>query len=352
MTANKNPEAQSSSENCLEIADGIYHLKLPLGSTGMTNLNKINIYLVKGTDGWIMIDTGWYSKLAQETLEDAFEKIKITYADIKTIVITHSHPDHFGMAGRIKHISPGTQMIMHRWEADLIESRYIKFTEPQRQMLELLSRYGTPENELMDLSLSSMPSLEFVAVTLPDHVLYGGEIIQTGIYTLEVIWTPGHSPGHICLYEPENKILFSGDHIFQNITPNIGYHVLSGDDPLGDYLHALSKLKYLSINKIYPGHYEPFSNAVERINAAYEHHQKREEEILKIIGESSCDAYYVASRLVWGNRNQKWNKFPPLQKRFALTETIAHIERMRWEGKVRKTFKENRFLFSQISGMN
>ena len=103
-------------------------------------------------------------------------------------------------------------------------------------MAALLQRHGVPNSDLPVLGSASMPALQFVTVTFPDRVLYGGETITTGVYDLEVIWTPGHSPGHICLYEPKNQLLFSGDHILPCISPNVSYHVQSGDNPLGDYI--------------------------------------------------------------------------------------------------------------------
>jgi glyoxylase-like metal-dependent hydrolase (beta-lactamase superfamily II) len=175
-------------------------------------------------------------------------------------------------------------------------------------------------------------------------VLYGGEIISTGIYDLEVIWTPGHSPGHICLYEPQNQLLFCGDHVLPTITPNVGYHVLSGDNPLGDYYSALGKLASLEVKWVHPGHEYSFTDLKGRIRAIIEHHHFRENEILSLISRKFTNSYDIAVRLTW-SLNRPWEQFSPLQKRAAITETIAHLEHMRWDGKIKRTIVNNRISY-------
>jgi glyoxylase-like metal-dependent hydrolase (beta-lactamase superfamily II) len=250
-------------------------------------------------------------------------------------VVTHVHPDHFGLAGSIKHLSPHTELLMHRWEADLIESRYVKFSELQTKMSVMLRRHGVPESDILALQNASMPALQFVTMTFPDRLLYGGEIVSTGVYDLEIIWTPGHSPGHICLYEPQNQLLFAGDHILPGITPNVSHHVQSGDDPLGEYQSALNKLRHLPAKQVLPAHENIFTDLPGRIEALFTHHREREAEILKVLNGNSLSAYEVSSHVKW-NTQKPWGKLPPLVKRSAVMETIAHLEHMRWEGALKK----------------
>jgi glyoxylase-like metal-dependent hydrolase (beta-lactamase superfamily II) len=292
-----------------------------------------------------MIDTGWHTPDAFSALEAGIKNLGLALTDVTKIVITHVHPDHFGLAGRIKQLSPKTELLAHRWEAELIESRYIKFSELQDKMEVMLQSHGVPELELSKLRSASMPALRFVTVTLPDRLLYGGEIIGTGVYDLEIIWTPGHSPGHICLFEPKNGLLFSGDHILPSITPNISYHVQSGDNPLGDYINALRKLRNLRVAKVLPAHEHIFTDLRGRIEGIIDHHNKRQMEIQQAIEKEPRNAYEVSSRIAWNVPGLAFEQFPPLQKRFAITETIAHLELMRWDGKVEKVVRDNRVLY-------
>jgi glyoxylase-like metal-dependent hydrolase (beta-lactamase superfamily II) len=333
-----------TSINVTSIARGIYQVRIPLSDGHAFVLDNVNCYLIEGQSGWLLIDTGWYMPGSFRVLEESLQSLDLKMTDIQTIVLTHSHPDHYGMAGKIRQQAPKITLICHRWEADMIESRFIKFSVPREDIAFLLEKHGVPEGDIDALGSASMPILQRVTVTLPDHVLYGGEIISTGVYDLEVIWTPGHSPGHICLYEPRNRLLFCGDHVLPTITPNVGYHVLSGDNPLGDYLCALRKLAHLKVERVHPGHEYSFSDLPSRINAILEHHRVRGEEILGLIAGGFTNSYEIARRLTW-SLNMPWEQFTPLQRRAAVTEAIAHLEYLRWEGKINKVFKDNRISY-------
>jgi glyoxylase-like metal-dependent hydrolase (beta-lactamase superfamily II) len=340
MEAEKPQVTSSKNEPIMELAEGIFQIRVPLNIGQDFSLSHINCYLLKGITGWLLIDTGWYGANSFLVLQDSLQKLNLDFASLHTIVLTHSHPDHYGMAGKIKQLAPKIEILCHRWEADLIESRYIKFSQPREDIAFLLEKHGAPETDLAPLGSASMPFLQMVSIALPDRMLYGGEIISTGIFDLEVIWTPGHSPGHICLYEAKNQLLFCGDHVLPTITPNVSYHVLSGDNPLGDYFSSLSKLANLAVTWAYPGHEHSFTDLKGRIKSILEHHASREAEIQNLIVHQFSNSYEIARRLTW-SLNLPWEQFPPLQKRAAVTETIAHLEHMRWEGNVKKTFKNN-----------
>ncbi len=125
----------------MEIAPGIYQVKVPIPDNP---LGYLHAYLLEGKKGWLIIDTGWNTPDALAALETGLKELGLTLEDIATMIVTHVHPDHFGLAGRIKHTSPKTELLTHRWEADLIESRYIKFSELQDEMAAMLQRQGVP----------------------------------------------------------------------------------------------------------------------------------------------------------------------------------------------------------------
>ena len=328
----------------MEVAPGIHQLQIPIPHSPLGHLNA---YLIKGRDGWTMIDTGWFTPQSFESLQTGLKNAGINTTDIVTIIITHAHPDHFGLAGKVKQLSPRTELLMHCWEADILESRYVKFADLRDKISTLLRNHGVPSAEQSVLGSASMSALEYVTITFPDHILYGGEIISTGIYDLEIIWTPGHSPGHICVYEPQNALLFSGDHILPYITPNVSYHGQSGDNPLGDYISALHKLENLSISRVLPAHEQIFTTFRERINQIIEHHDRRRMQILTVIGKEPNNAWDISSQLTW-SIPLKWYQFPSFQQRAAVMETIAHLEYLRWEGKVRRIIAENGAIFYRI----
>jgi len=327
----------------MQVALGIYQLKIPIPDNPLEHLNS---YLIEGKDGWLMIDTGWYTADAFSALLAELSALGLSLTDITTIIVTHVHPNHFGLAGRIKHMSPHTELMTHRWEANLIESRYMRFAELQDKIAVLLKSQGVPSVDIPKLESASMPALKFVTMALPDHALYGGEIVSTGIYDIEVIWTPGHSPGHICLYEPQNELLFSGDHILTSITSNISYHVESGDNPLGDYLYALHKLENMRVARVLPAHQDIFTDLRGRIDELVTHHDLRKAEIARAIASSPQRAYDISSQLTWNTAGASWENLPPLHKRAAVLETVAHLECMRREGKVKRMTRNNLFLYA------
>jgi len=212
----------------------------------------------------------------------------------------------------------------------------------------LLRRHGVPELDIPALQSASMPALKFVTLTMPDEPLYGGEILNTGLYSLEVIWTPGHSPGHICLYEPQNQLLFAGDHVLPQITPNVSYHVQSGDNPLGDYLYALQKLQNLPVTKVLPAHEHVFADLPGRIKEIFRHHDNRKEEMRRLIQEKPSGAYEISSQTTWDIPGLTWEQFSSQLRRGAATETIAHLEYMRREGTVTRIDEDGLFLYRAV----
>lgn len=138
----------------MNIASGIYQLNSPIDPP----LAQVNCYLIKGNDGWLMIDTGWSTTDAFNFLQGELRDIGLAVTDISKVIVTHVHPDHFGLAGKIKHISPRTELFAHRLESDLIESRYVKFTDLRDKMSVMLERHGVPHLNLPTLNSASMPA--------------------------------------------------------------------------------------------------------------------------------------------------------------------------------------------------
>jgi len=322
-----------------EIIPGIYQIPLPFPGS---NPNYVNIYLVQGDIGHLLIDTGWNTEKASESLKKQLAEINISFEDISQIVVTHIHPDHYGLGGRLKHLSHA-KISLHYLEKRLINTRYVKMGGLLDQIEHWLRINGVNTEELPQLQTASLGVVKFVVPALPDSTLRGGETISTGLFTFEVIWTPGHSPGHISLYEPVRKILISGDHILPTITPNIGLHPQSSDNPLGDYLSSLKSIKQLKVNLTLPGHEHPFTGLQSRIDELIQHHEERNSEILQVIKDKPKTAYQVSTEINWmpDVSSVGWQNLAPLDKRLAILETIAHLESMRADGKVNKFQKDS-----------
>ena len=322
----------------MEIVKGIYQFKVPLPGPG---LDHVNAYLVEGTTGNLLIDTGWntpeaFTTLKQELLSNGFQLKDITY-----IAVTHMHPDHYGLAGRIKEVS-GATVAMSQNEATMIDQRYVHVTDLLDSVTHFLEANGIPKTDLAQLSSASMPALDFVVPIQPDILLNQESIIQMEPFEFKVVITPGHSPGHICFYEPHKRYLFTGDHVLPDISPHVGLHPQSGQNPLGDYLNSLVALHQLDVSFVFPGHGGVFSGLPAKIDGLLSHHKEREREILKSISNGEKTAYQIAQEILWMPTGEpiEFKKLPPIDKRLAILETLAHLQYTIVEGKVSKNTRD------------
>jgi len=160
--------------------------------------------------------------------------------------------------------------------------------------------------------------------------LDGAELVGMGNHTLRVEWTPGHSPGHVCLHEAPTGLLFAGDHVLPELSPNIGLHPQSTPDPLHDYLQGLKRMAALAPKLVLPAHGRPFSDIAGRVDALVSHHARRLDQILEIVGRQEKSGWQVAVEL-WGPRENLY------EKRLALQEGLAHLQALAVEGRVEKT---------------
>jgi glyoxylase-like metal-dependent hydrolase (beta-lactamase superfamily II) len=322
----------------------IHRLQLP-----MPQLDYVNSYLVEGDkdNGHLLVDTGWDTEEAFDALKKQLAEIGINPEDISQILVTHVHPDHYGLAGKLKRLY-NAKLALHNLEKDFIESRYINMDELLQQIERLLQANGTPSDESTELQRASLPLAKFVTPLLPDVTLHGNETIDTGYLSFKALWTPGHAWGHVCLYEPDKKILFSGDHILPTITPHIGLHPQSSTNPLGDYLDSLKSLKQLEVKLVLPGHGEPFTTFKSRIEDIIQHHQQRNSEILSALKVSPKTAYQIASEISWMNYTSGagWEKLNSWNKRMAVLETLAHLEAMKIAGKLESSTHDNVIYYS------
>ena len=302
----------------------------------------INAYLIEGNDGNMLVDTGWNSPDAYSTITGELKNYGFTLKDISHIVITHIHPDHCGLAGKIKQLS-GAEISMDEREAKLLNSRYMDVDELIKETYSLLVANGVPENEADTLSKASLPARELVVPISQYTAVKDTDRIILDPFEFKVLSTPGHSPGHISLYEPNKKFLFTGDCILPEITPNISFHPQSGVNPLGDYLRSLEALYDLEISFAFPGHGPAFSGAKQIIEAIVRHHEDRKKAVLKAIEGNTKTAYQVTQEIPWmvDINDGSYSFLNVLNRRFAITETMAHLEYLLNEGMAGKSIENN-----------
>ena len=330
----------------MEIVPGIHQLKLPI-PVPSAQLTDVNAYLIEGEQGCILVDTGWNTRQTFAALEKQLTEIGVGFEDISQIIITHFHPDHYGLAGKLKELS-GAKIALHQVERDFIRSRYISMDSLLAETADLLRLHGVPDEELPRLQKASLEVVKYVSPISPEISLHGGERIPHGSFNFEVVWTPGHSPGHVCLYEPEQKVLLSGDHLLPTIFPNVGLHPQSGENPLGDYLHSLQVVEQLEVDLVLPAHEHVFTGLKQRIKELYRHHEERKAAIISVLREGAKTAYEVSFRIPWiiNGVTMSFEELPALDKRLAVMSALAHLKPLCDEGQVERSSRDGTVVYS------
>jgi glyoxylase-like metal-dependent hydrolase (beta-lactamase superfamily II) len=303
----------------VEVLPGVYLIELPLPFS----LGRINVYLVRLDSGYLLIDCGMDTAECFDALARAFESAGIAWHDIRVILITHVHPDHIGLARRLIQLTHA-QLWMHAQDALYLEQ--LVQTEPYLAWAaEVLRESGVARKIIIQIGATSRGIHESFHSLHPDRLLAGGEKIPLADGVLEVLWTPGHTPGHLCLYDRQRRVLFSGDQILELISPNIGWQ--PGRDPLNEFLTSLEQLEKLVIDLILPSHGTPFSGHRDWIRKTMDHHRDRCNHILALLNGSPKTAATVVDGL--------WDRtLTPFHYRFAVFEVLAHLEYMERQGKL------------------
>ena len=319
MLASGLPPKTPTGDGCREVLHGVNLIELPLPFT----LGSINVYLVRLADGYLLIDCGMDTEACFEALARAVEAAGAGWRDITEILLTHVHPDHMGLAQRLIELT-GARLSIHAHDAEFLR----ELTQTERHLAwadGVMREAGVPEEIIAKIRGSSNEIHKHFHSLNPDLVLQGGEKLATAVGELEVLWTPGHSPGHVCLYGRERRVLFAGDQMLEQISPNIGW--LPDRDPLGEFLDSLRELERLDVDLILPSHGAPFSGHREWIRKTIAHHAERCARILALLDGSSMNAAEVVDEL--------WERtLIPFHYRFAVFEVLAHLEYLERQGKV------------------
>ena len=319
-----------------EILPNIYKIEVPLPRSP---LKATNSYLIKGRGRNLLIDTGWNREESKKALFAGLAALDVVLEETD-ILLTHVHADHSGLTAAVA--TEKSTLYCGEIDAELVNATGT--TTYWSDIGVMFGVYGFPLADLSD-AMRAHPGRRYnPGIQQVFTILRGNDVIEVGDYRFTCVETPGHTPGHICLYEPENKILISGDHILDDITPNITFEKRI-EDPLGHYLHSLDKIDQMDISLVLTGHRRLIDNIHKRIDELKQHHQNRLNEVLDILGTGLRGAYNIAGKMTWDITAKSWELFPPAQKVFAVGEAVTHLEYLRHIGKVRRIETNGKIFF-------
>ncbi|MGI6453112.1 MAG: MBL fold metallo-hydrolase [Syntrophomonadaceae bacterium] len=321
-----------------QISSNFFRMEIPLPKSPLKTLNS---YVIKGDDRNLIIDTGLNREQCWEAFQQGIKELDINL-DETDFFLTHMHADHCGLISKLATSSSNVYCSMKDAEGLMAGwdwPRILSFAHQQ----------GFPE---YDDIMMNHPNVNFKPD--PDfatklRIVEEGDIISIGPYSFECLATPGHTRGHMCLYEKNSKYLIAGDHLLHEITPNITLWT-EGINPLKEYLESLDKVYDMEISCVLPGHRTLFCDHRKRIDELRKHHHERCLEILTILKKGRQSAYDIASQMQWDIDCSNWEDFPVPQKWFATGETNSHLKYLEENSLINRIYNNNHVEYSLGNG--
>lgn len=310
-------------------APGVWSVRVPFPDNP---LGYTLVYAIETGRGPVLVDAGWDDTDSLAALESGLASLGTSVADVHGVLVTHHHPDHHGLAGRIRELS-GCWVGLHPLDAAVVTM--IRTAERQpwiRRYRRLLELCGAPPEAVESVALAMPKPGEKPAE--PDLLINDGELMDVPGRAVRAIWTPGHSPGHTCFHLEDSGELLTGDHVLPGITPVVTVyddHVAGTSDPLGDFLASLKKIEKLGTVRALPAHRAPFDDAAGRAAEIAEHHAHRLAQIEEQLAGGPRTLWRIAEHMEW---NKGWERLDTFARHLALGEAGSHLRHLAATGRV------------------
>ncbi|MCI8577476.1 MAG: MBL fold metallo-hydrolase [Lachnospiraceae bacterium] len=311
-----------------QITESIYRIMIPLTNSPLKELNS---YFIRGSSYDLLVDTGYRTQECREALQAGLEELGSDPAR-RNVLLTHLHTDHTALATEV---TPADRTI---WigETDLEWLKKKFECMGQNVFFQRLLEEGFPPS-VKDALVKADDSANAMIPKMTTQFcgVRNGYRFQLEMITLEVIEVPGHTPGNLMLWVPEERIMFTGDHVLFDISPNI----ITWDgmeDSLGSYLTSLRECRKYDVRLALPGHRNS-GNYLQRIGELLAHHGQRLDEIQEIVWKNpGRTAYEITGCMTWRIRARNWEEFPNSQKWFATGECLAHLDHLVCQKRIKK----------------
>ena len=314
---------------------GVWSIRVPFPDNP---LGYTLVYVIETASGGpVLIDAGWDDAESLAALERGLASIGTSVSDVHGVLVTHHHPDHHGLAGRIRELS-GCWVGLHAADAKVVDmvrnAERGPWTKRYRRLLELC---GAPPEALESAAAAIAKGTK---PAVPDVLIEDGELMDVPGRRLRAVWTPGHSPGHTCFHLEDSGVLLTGDHVLPGITPVVTVyddHVAGTSDPLGDFLASLQKVSALGATRALPAHRAPFDDVAGRAAEIAEHHARRLAQIEGQLAAGPKTLWAIAEEMEW---NKGWERLDAFARHLALGEAGSHLRHLAVTGRVRLSSTE------------
>lgn len=298
----------------MQVADGIYQVQLPLPFP----LKIVNCYVLRDGAGWAIVDTGIHYGPGEAAWQNAFDQIGLQPAVITRIFLTHAHPDHYGMAGWLAQQS-AAPVYLSAGEQAFAERAWHNGAANETVSSSFFQAHGMPQG-LAGQVQAAMAENRNMTLPWPEiTVLAAGTPIEIGGRLFQTIAAPGHSDEHLVFYCAEERLVLCGDAVLAKITPNVSCWPNGRPNPLADFLGSLALLGSLQVELALPGHGPLIREWNGRLGELRAHHAERLDVIERAAGAGKS-AFDVCCEVF------PTSALSPHQLRFAIAETLAHLE--------------------------
>lgn len=325
------------------IGDGIFSIPVPITDNP---LGHTLVYAMESPTGLVLVDAGWDDENAWEGLTSGLEAVGHSVTEIEGVVLTHFHPDHVGLCGRVREAS-GAWIAMH--ESDYAQFDAMVGPRGDRWLADERANMvaaGAPEADIeawqaIGLEAPTGPD------SRPDRILVDGDVIRLAGRDLRAVFTPGHTPGHVCFHLPDADIVFTGDHVLQKTTPHVGNFVypLEQRDALAEFFDSLQRVRSMDVTRGLGAHGIPIDDVAGRAGELIDHHEERLAHLIGAFGDDEITVWDVASRMKW---YKPWSDISPLGKTMALSEAAAHLRHLVTRGLVAQVPESAPALFAKV----
>ncbi len=308
------------------ITDDILQVQIPLPFA----LNIVNCYLLRGERGWTLVDTGLNTPPAKARWTAALNQLGIAPSEIEKIILTHMHPDHFGLAGWWQRLLE-EPMPLYLPELEKPQTQFFFKQQDAARSRQWLIACGMDSATIAEVEAALGSTL---AATHPHPLrqdyIKAGSVLRLGRRDFRAIHAPGHSDGQLIFYDAADRLMLCGDQVLMKITPNIGAWQHCQPNPLRRYLDSLTALAQLDVRLALPGHKWLISDWRGRIQELLAHHEQRLIHTLAAVADGAATTREVAMVIF------PFERFTAHEWRFAMAEALAHLQFLHARGQVRQ----------------